>query len=187
MKKLLSSVCLLFVTAFVNAQGLENIVVEKYYVSDQNDYDMSLTTSGDTLPVGSVTYRVYVDMLPGYNFQAAYGNIEHTLFFQTSTAFFNNSDRGASTPDGITKLNLKKNSVMLDSWLTVGSAGKALFGVPKSLDNGVALVNTDGMLQNNDVAAGIPVTTQDGLLDTAGTGVKLQTVTSVGIQSDMDG
>src|SRR5436190_1343744 len=90
--------------------GLEGIVVEKYYVSDANDTTANGT--GGVLPVGSITYRIYVDMLPGYKFQAAYGvdvaptNVvstgDHELRIETTTLFFNNEDRGATTP-GFTK------------------------------------------------------------------------------------
>ncbi|MBK9638982.1 MAG: hypothetical protein IPO63_14705 [Bacteroidetes bacterium] len=38
--------------------------------------------------------------------------------FQTSTAFFNNEDYGATTPT-YSKVNANKNTVMLDSWLAV--------------------------------------------------------------------
>ena len=58
------------IAGLVKAQnGLENITVEKYYVSNAAD----ATGSIGVLPVGSVTYRIFADLLPGYKFQAAYG------------------------------------------------------------------------------------------------------------------
>ena len=46
-------------------------------MSDANDATQNAT--GGVLPVGSVTYRIYVDMLPGYKFQAAYGVPGHEM------------------------------------------------------------------------------------------------------------
>jgi hypothetical protein len=54
---------------------------------------------------------------------------------------------------------------MLDSWLSVGAACSGNFGILKSQDDGMSnVVNSDGVLQNNDPLTGIPLTTQDGLI-----------------------
>ena len=87
--------------------GLEGVVVEKYYVSNAADAAGSI----GVLPVGSVTYRVYADLLPGYKFQAIYGVSTHTLKINTSTTFFNNEDRGATTANAINSNFYKNNSV----------------------------------------------------------------------------
>ncbi|MFM7079386.1 MAG: hypothetical protein ACKOYC_06305, partial [Bacteroidota bacterium] len=63
--------------SFANAQGLEGIVVEKYYISNAND--QSVNSLGGVLPVGSVTYRVYADLAASYQFQAVYGDANHEL------------------------------------------------------------------------------------------------------------
>ena len=108
MKKLFTHKTLLLIgfsafCAFGTAQkGLERVIVEKYYVSNADD---SIASAG-ILPVGSVTYRVYFDMLPGYAFTAAYGNAPHPLIIKTSTKFFNNEDRGSTNPI-YTKLQAK--------------------------------------------------------------------------------
>lgn len=150
--------------------GLENIIVEKYYISNAND--ATVNSTGGVLPVGSVTYRIYVDMLPDYRLQALYGVPgsggigagAHILFFNTTTTFFNNEDRGATNPT-YTKTQARNNTVMLDSWLSVGAACAGNFGVLKTEDDGIATnVNTDNVLQNDDANAGIPLTQQDGLL-----------------------
>ena len=140
--------------------GLENVIVEKYYISNAADAAGSI----GNLPVGSTTYRIFVDMLPGYKFQAVYGVQGHELRIATTTTFFNNEDYGATTP-AFSKTNAAKNTVMLDSWFSVGAACNSNFGILKSDDDGVAnVVNVNGILQNNDPGAGIPLTTQDGLI-----------------------
>lgn len=158
--------------------GLEQVIVEKYYISDVND--TSANSTDGVLPVGSTTYRIYADMLPGYKFQAAFGVPTHELRIATTTLFFNNEDRGATTPT-YTKTHAKSNTVMLDSWLSVGAACVGNYGVLKTDDDGVGtVVNSDGLLQNNDPAAGIALTTQDGLLLGSP-----QTVTTVGITTEI--
>lgn len=179
MKNVLIGLSLLCVTGLANAQnGLEQIIVEKYYVSDAADAAGSI----GTLPVGSVTYRIYADMLPGYRFQAAYGVPNHELRLETTTSFFNNEDRGGTTAS-YSKSQAGDNSVMLDSWFSVGKACTNNFGILKSEDNGVStVVNNDGMLQNNDPSIGIPLTLEDGLI--AGTP---DAVTFVGfLNTDLD-
>lgn len=153
----------LLIGANAEAQnGLDSIIVEKYYISNAAD---SIGSIGyGNLSIGSVTYRIYVDMKPGYKFQMAYGNANHPLSISTSTSFFNNEDRGATTPT-FTKVQAKNNTVMLDSWLSVGAACVGNFGVLKTVDDGVAtVVNADGILLNADASAGIPISTQDGFL-----------------------
>jgi hypothetical protein len=166
----------------VKAQnGIEDIIVEKYYVSNGND--TLANADGGKLPVGSVTYRIYVDLLPGYRFQAAYGIPGHELRIATTTLFFNNEDRGDTYPS-YTKAQAKSNTVMLDSWLSVGAACVGNFGIPKDEDDdsSATVVNnySPQVLQNDDPSCGIPVKDQDGLV--AGTpGI----LTAVGIGTEM--
>ncbi len=155
---------LIFFNTFANAQnGLENIIVEKYYISDAHD---ASATSGGYLPKGSVTYRIYADMLPAYRFQAAYGVPGHDLRFATTTTFFNNESYGASVANDINKNALKYNTVMLDSWLSVAAASAGNFGISKEEDNDLkTIVNEDGLLQNKDANADLPLSKRDGLLE----------------------
>jgi hypothetical protein len=181
MKKSLLFASLILGSITLGAQGLENIIVETYYVSDAND--ATVNDLGGELPVGSVTRRIYVDMLPGYKLQAIYGLPNHELRIATSTLFFNNIDRGATTPT-YTKNQAKDNTVMLDTWVSVGAACSGNFGVLKSADDGVATnTNNDGVLQNDAAAAGIPLTVQDGLLLV--TGLSPQPVTTLGLDAQL--
>ncbi len=159
-KHILFGLTFFVISALANAQnGLENIIVEKYYVSNADDAAASV----GILPVGSVTYRIFVDMKQGYKFQAAYGVPTHTLFMKTTRSFFNNEDRGAVTPT-FTKTQAKSNTVMLDSWLSGGAACAGNYGILKADDDAVGtVVNADGILKNTDPMAGIPLTDRDGL------------------------
>ncbi len=153
MKKLIFGIGLVVAGFYARAQnGLENVVVEKYYVSNAAD---SSGSAGD-LPVGSVTYRLYADMLPGYNFQALYGTGTHTLLISSSTAFFNNSDYGGTTPS-ISATNVRKNSALIDSYFSVGGAATGKAGVLKSEDTDGSPGNAQNILQNNDPSASGPI------------------------------
>lgn len=179
MKKILIGLFLLNTLAYAQ-NGLDSIIVETYYISDAND--TTVNDDGGVLPVGSVTYRIYVDLKPGYKFQALYGVPSHTMTMSTTTSFFNNIERGATTPNSITKTHAKNNTVMLDSWLSVGAGCSGNFGILKTEDDSVAtVVNNDGVLTNSVSAMGIPLTFQDGLI--AGSP---QAVTFVGLSTELD-
>ena len=180
---LLSAFALSFATA-LQAQyappdpaGLEGVIVEKYYVADAND--AADADGGTNLSAGSTTYRVFVDMLDGYKLLAIAGYVDHDLTFNTTTEFFYNEDRGDAFGRLINDIHLDKNTVAIDSWLTMGAASDAHWGVPKGEDTDgtvVGGVNNDGgsnavvggLLVNNAPEMGLPLTQSDGLyLDVA--------------------
>ena len=161
--------------------GLENIIVEKYYVSNAADS----SSAAGVLPVGSVTYRIYVDMKPGYNFQALYGVTNHPLTIRTSTSFFNDENYGSTFPNGISTTNIRKFTSMIDSWFSVGASCAGKIGVRKTVDSDGTLGNANGILANTDPSIGFPITGatgRDGFL--AGTPVS---VTFVGISNTGNG
>src|SRR5258706_1077952 len=158
--------------------GLEKIIVEKYYVSDAND---AKAVKGGYLPVGSVTYRIYVDMLPTYRFQAAYGVPGHELRIATTTSCFNNEEYGAAIANNIPRKKLEESTVMLDSWLSVGAAAENYYALLKSDDTSGAMINKDGLLQNENSLAGIPIKVRDGLSPA----YPLSVVTLFGIDSTL--
>ena len=68
-KNLIIGLGILCLNAVAYAQGLEGIVVEKYYLT--NDADGANALSNDaitTLNTGTTVYRVYVDMAAGYKY-----------------------------------------------------------------------------------------------------------------------
>lgn len=167
MKKLIGlyfSICL-FLSITVNAQiGLENIIVEKYYISTAKD-----TVGADSigyLPIGSVTYRIFADLLPVYRLQAVYGVPEHELRIETTTRFFNAAVNDGRSANDIQPLQLVNGALLLDSWVSVGAAALDFQGVLKEEDDTVksyASKNIAGILRNNDPEMGIPLVEKDGL------------------------
>lgn len=141
--------------------GLEGIIVEKYYLSDTADAQIS---EGGYLKPGSVTYRIYVDMKPKYSLQAVYGISGHPLKIATSSYFFNNTINGGVTANDVSRIKLDGHTTMLDSWLSVGAASDADYGILKTDDTFNSFKNKNGILKNNNPDAGIPLTKFDGLL-----------------------
>ncbi|MEO8759405.1 MAG: hypothetical protein ABI448_00840 [Bacteroidia bacterium] len=128
--------------------SLEGIIIEKYYESTKED---SKDTIGGILPEGSITYRIYVEMKPGYHLQAIYGVPGHEFYFKTTTTFFNAKDGGESA-DKIIDKNINNNKVALDSWVTIGMATKTRYGVLKAEDKDGSIITrktldkTDGLM-----------------------------------------
>jgi len=167
MKKLIGLYFLiaLFFGTTVNAQsGLENIIVEKYYISTAKD-----TVGADSvgyLPIGSVTYRIFADLLPVYRLQAVYGVPEHELRVETTTRFYNTAVGDGRSANDIQPLQLVKGTLLLDSWVSMGAAALDYQGVLKIDDDSVksyGASNNQGLLKNNDPQLGVPLTEKDGM------------------------
>ena len=161
MRIIISLILLLVVKCSVAQNGLERIVVEKYYISNEADAQI---TEGGYLKPGSVTYRIFVDMKPKYSLQAVYGIPGHPLKIATTTYFFNNTINGGATANDVSRLKLDQHSTMLDSWISVGAGSDADYGILKADDTFNSFTNKNGILKNNSSDAGIPLTKYDGLL-----------------------
>jgi hypothetical protein len=177
MKKITLFFALLVAASYIKAQGLEGVVVEKYYLTNSADStNASNNSSATDLHKGSVTYRVFIDMAPGYEFSTIYGNQDaqsnplHPLVFKTSTNFYNDPNNGQIYPQGNSVINTKKNTTLIDSWLSVGGVCAGKMGVLKSEDTDGAIGNSNGVLMNNPGGVyGVAINSviagaQDGLL-----------------------
>jgi hypothetical protein len=178
MKKPLLTLGLLS-TLSLNAQkGLEGIVVEKYYVSNIADsLDADANGASSPLRVGSVTYRIFANLLPGYKVIQMYGDPNHIFKVETTTSFYNDPNFGVSYYGGTSVNNTKKNTQLIDSYFTIGGVAAGMMGVPKSEDTDGSIGNNQGILSNNDPSAGIPITglgAQDGMMP--GTPIALNTL-----------
>jgi hypothetical protein len=114
--------------------ALEKVIVEKYYEYNPTDYT---DTIPDTYPKGATTYRIFIDMKPGYSLQAVYGTQKHELFLKTSTTFFNDQTCYAETGFNIDPKRMHTGAVALDSWITMGAASRLHTGILKSEDDSV--------------------------------------------------
>jgi hypothetical protein len=155
---------------------LERVFIEKYYVSDAND---ATDLTGGVLPVGSTTYRIYVDMEPGFTIKKIFGDQVHPFIIKSTEPFFNHFSDGQSFAKDFVKARYTEGTVSLDSWLTLGQTtktqgSKTYFGVPKNIDKDGSFIggsNNDGgsasfpggLLANSDPSCGRPVTSSDGM------------------------
>ena len=167
MKKTIFFACA-FASSFACAQGLDSVVVEKYYVSNLAD-SLNADLNGATSPlrVGSVTYRVFADLADGYKFIQMFGNPEHDLKISTTTDFYNDPNNGTVFPQNTSVVNTRKNTTLIDSWLAVGGVASGKMGVLKTEDTDGSIGNAHGVLENADATSGLPINgtgAQDGLM-----------------------
>jgi hypothetical protein len=155
---------------------LEKVIVEKYYVTDNDDIT---DTIGGKIELGTVTYRIFVDMKKGSKLKSLFGDVNHKISFSSTSNFFNHKLDGQTFAKDFIKGRYGEGTVALDSWLTLGQTTKkqgtkTFFGTPKTLDNDgsfIGGVNNDGgsaiiatgLLKNNISEIGIPLTTADGM------------------------
>jgi hypothetical protein len=174
-------ILLLFLSFVSNSiySQIEKVIVETYYISDQFD---STDTDGGKLEMGSVTYRVYVDLKPGNKLIKIYGDTNHVLKFSSTKPFFNDSTTSGEAqtyPYKISKGSYGQNKVALDTWITLGQSARTVggmtnYGILKRQDtdgsfiggtnnNGGSAGIPQGLLTNSAAAMGIPLTTADGM------------------------
>ena len=156
--------------AVAYAQGLQGIVVEKYYQANSADVTNANDVNGAVTPLttGSVTYRIYVDMASGYKFNSLWGSSTHNLKVNSTAGFYNDPTYGVSiNPGTISSTNIRKHTAMLDSYFTTGGAGGGKVGVLKTEDTDGSIGNAQSILANNPGGCfGLPITgsgAQDGM------------------------
>jgi len=173
--KLILGMGLMLAASSAFSQGLQGIVVEKYYQANAADV-ADATAAGAVTPLttSSVTYRVYVDMAAGYKFNSLFGNAAHNLTVNTTTGFYNDPSWGVSiNPGTVSTTNIRKNTGMIDSWFTTGGVAAGKAGVLKSEDTDGTIGNAQSILANNPGGCfGLPIngaSGQDGFLPSSGT------------------
>jgi len=133
MKTLITFLFALLAFQTFSQDGLEGVFVEKFYISSEAD-NIDTLNSGYLKP-GSVTYRIYIDLKPGFTFQAAYGAPQHPLFIKSTEAFYNHNDAGTTIANILPERTLDKNISLLDSWISVGACGENHYGIPLAFDH----------------------------------------------------
>ncbi len=160
-------ICLFFLFPMGMQAQVQNVIVEKYYISDAND--ATDTINGRVLPAGSITYRIYIELKPGCKLRKIYGDANHALKIMSTDTFYNNTDRpNAYFGYLINHLWFSSNPTLaLDSWLTLGLGAKYYSGIikPKDTDGSSIVAGLGGLLVNNDPNAGIPLTSADGFVN----------------------
>jgi hypothetical protein len=164
MKKIVAVLVFMTIAKCFTAQGLEGIIVEKYYVSDEADsIDADENFAVSPLHIGSVTYRVYADLAPDYKFIQSFGSDTHPWTIETTTFFYNDPNYGFSAYEGTSVNNTRKNTTLIDSYLSVGGVANGKVGVLKIEDTDGTIGNQQGILANNNPLVGAPLTGTDGV------------------------
>lgn len=113
------------VVPFVSAQGIDSVFTEVYHVQPD--------------PVAGkpplVTYRIFVDLAPGYQLQMVYGDERNQLVIATTTEFFNDDNNGTKFAYLLRGDRLNGHPLALDSWLTINAASDHHLGVPRAWDD----------------------------------------------------
>jgi hypothetical protein len=151
-----SGICIKAQAAYIltldDSLALENVIIEKYYISESSDSPYSDKSS---LPLGSVTYRIFIDLRTGYDLQMVYGSQNHELYIKSSTPFYNDTICYAYTGFNVDALKINQNSVAFDSWITMGAATRLHTGIPLSDDKDGSIINrmsfkdADGLTKGN--------------------------------------
>lgn len=109
---------------FGQAQGLQGVVVERYYTANSADA-ADATAQGAVVPLvanQSTTFRVYIDLAPGYKFVQLFGRpadgvaAANPLTVSSSASFYNDPNFGVDLDAGnISSTNINKRTALIDS------------------------------------------------------------------------
>lgn len=162
--------CLFFILFFApvfslstwGQEAIERVFVEKFYCTSASD--LKAQQFSGPINEGACTYRIYLDLKPGFRFQAAYGTPHHPLSISSSQMFFNHADIGNSQPNLIPARTLSRNITMLDSWLTAGAAGESFNGVPRNMDSIADITFEKGFLTSTTEETSLSFSDADGLV-----------------------
>lgn len=150
--------CLISTTLTFAQGGIEDVIVEEYCSSSDPEVLAAFgAEEGTTL----TTYRVYIDMAPGYKLQAVFGNGKHPLSIKAEGKIYNHIDQGVDTGNWLNGRRMAEKALFMDSFLTLSTVSNAFCGVMK-------LEDQDGsILDHKDLASA------DGLLSHKPNGVQL--------------
>lgn len=169
MKLKINLIALIITCCFSVKAQVENVIVETYYIADNNDIS---DTIGGQLDPGSITYRIYIDLKEGTVLKKVYGDQYHPLNFKTTTTFYNHKIEGKTFAKDFNKNRFEENTVALDTWLTLGqisNSATTLHGILKSEDTNGSFIggsnNDSALLANNNPAMGLPLTVADGIIN----------------------
>ncbi|MBK8500677.1 MAG: hypothetical protein IPL52_18100 [Flavobacteriales bacterium] len=136
--------CLALCSLGVSAQGLQGVVVENFHVTNQADADYynGLGNGSGTMTPGLTTYRVYIDMAPGYKLNTVFGSAGNVMDVTSTAVFWNDDGFGTQFPPQTSRHD---DGSAFDSWITIGRASRSggaagctsnleTLGVPRAAD-----------------------------------------------------
>ncbi len=127
------SLGLLYASLSSKAQGLQNVIVEEYFINTG-----ASAVAG--VPDGAITYRIFLDLQPGYKLINVFGintpsDPGNDLLFTTTTGFYNEPSFGVTYGDqNNSALFPIFNGTALDSYHSFGGAASGRRGIQKVND-----------------------------------------------------
>lgn len=160
MKQLFFTIMALLSFTIIKAQGLEDVILEKYYVMDAAD------AAATGMPVGTVTYRVFADLASGWELQSIYGSGADVFSVSSDMPFFNHEE-ASSFQQGITKSAIPSQAtgLNLDSYFATGRVGTTTAPyliTTKAVDANGSILTVPGIYNNTGGGIGNPIKTHDG-------------------------
>lgn len=122
----------LAITGQALTPGLEGILLERFY--EVNEKDRSVQHLSGPIDEGAVTWRIFLDLEPGYRFQAAYGTTAHPLEMNSTKVIYNHNGFGNYCPNVIMEKFFHKDIAFLDSWFSTGAATETQMAIPRAFD-----------------------------------------------------
>jgi hypothetical protein len=155
-------------SATSQGQALENVLVETYYITDENDAAIS---GSDGITAGMTTYRVFVEVCDECRLISLFSNEIHPIEILSTEPFYNSQLGTFFGHNNNSQLFPLFDSPALDSYLTLGAASNSHWGLPKNEDTNGSIwegrESPDG-LTNNVSEIGTPLPDADGLLTSSG-------------------
>lgn len=109
--------------------AIEKVVIEEYSIPSLKNL---AATDLSPLPDFFTTYKIFIQIKAGYNFQLIYGEKKHGVFIKTSAKFQNNKVYRALTSFNINPRINAENFFSSDTWVTMGSSTKIHLDIYKS-------------------------------------------------------
>ncbi len=150
---------------------VEGIIIEKYYIAGPPD---TFSFAGNRpLEEGSVTYRVYLDLEQGARLIKIFGDQYRPVNISSTSPFFNHEDYGYPFGFQIKETQLDRNTLALDSWITLGLATRSHWGILKENDPDGSMERIKnnqepGVLASTHPDTGIPLGESDGFVPKSG-------------------
>jgi hypothetical protein len=144
--------------AFAWAQ-LEGVFVETYYVADSIDASFESETP---IQEGSVTYRVFLKLIPGSSLIEIFGDESHPFRVESTRRFFNHYN-GVTYGYLANRADYEDDTFGLDTYITLGQVAKQgnnrFFGLPRDQDSTsfIGGDNSNGVLEGLSEVDGIEI------------------------------
>lgn len=144
----------IFSVNWASAQGgIEDIIVEEYCSSSDPEV---LAAFGAEPGTTLTTYRIFVDMAPGYKMQAVFGNMKHPLIISTEGKIYNHLDQGVDAGNWMNGRRMAEKALFMDSFLSISTVSNSACAVLKSEDEDGSFLEHEDLKEADGLMAHKP-------------------------------